>query len=572
MRFQPTSFSSGCLALLGVLALYAVPAIARDQEPLSKRGEGVARRLTADQYRLSVTDIFGQTIKFGGRFEPDVRQDGLLAVGASKVSVTAAGFEQYDAIARSVADQVVSAAYRPSLIPCKPASLTGPDDACAQMFLSKVGRLLYRRPLRAEEIAGRVQVAHESAKRLNSFYEGLSISLATMLQSSQFLFVQETVEPDPKRSGAFRLDGYSKASQLSLFLWNAIPDDALLTAAEKGELDTEKGLARQVDRMLSSPRLQHGVRAFFSDMLGFDTFETLDKDAAIYPKFSSDVGADAAEQTLRTITNVLLTNAGDYRDIFTTRKTFLTPLLGSIYGVPVVTQARNGAPTHWVPYEYAEGDPRAGILSQVSFVALHSHPGRTSPTLRGKALRQNILCQKVPDPPGDVNFEVVQDTNNAQYKTARERLTAHSGEPMCAGCHKLVDPMGLALENLDSDGGYRTTENGVLIDASGALDGIKFTDAVGLGKAVHANAATTSCLVTRLYSYALGRKPAKTEADFAKYLEKSFAADGYTFPALMRRIVTSKTFFNIESSQAGLVEESYSKVALQTNPIRENGK
>ena len=144
----------------------------------------------------------------------------------------------------------------------------------------------------------------------------------------------------------------------------------------------------------------------------------------------------------------------------------------------------------WQPYEFPPNDPRAGILSQVSFVALHSPPGRSSPTLRGKALREIMLCQRVPAPPGNVEFKIVQDTNNPEYKTARARLDVHRTNPVCAGCHKLIDPMGLALENFDGDGAYRTSENGAKIDASGALDGVTFTDAVGLGKAMHDNPAT----------------------------------------------------------------------------------
>src|SRR6202012_873367 len=127
---------------------------------------------------------------------------------------------------------------------------------------------------------------------------------------------------------------------------------------------------------------------------------------------------------LRTIVDHLLTRRGDYRDLFTTGKTFLTPTLGAIYAVPVADDATsaNGTPDSWTPYEFPAGDPRGvGILTQAGFVALHSHPGRSSPTLRGKALREVLLCQKVPDPPGNVNFTIVQDTGSTQYKTARER-------------------------------------------------------------------------------------------------------------------------------------------------------
>src|ERR1019366_6898296 len=127
-------------------------------------------------------------------------------------------------------------------------------------------------------------------------------------------------------------------------LWDAAPDPQLLAAADSGELNTEKGLARQVDRLLASPRLGAGVRGFFVDMLGFDEFGSLEKDATIYPKFTAEVAKQAQEQTLRTVVDHLVTRRGDYRDLFTTRRTFLTPTLGTVYGVPVVKTTPNGAP------------------------------------------------------------------------------------------------------------------------------------------------------------------------------------------------------------------------------------
>jgi hypothetical protein len=192
-----------------------------------------------------------------------------------------------------------------------------------------------------------------------------------------------------------------------------------------------------------------------------------------------------------------------------------------------------------------EGDPRGGILSQISFVALHSHPGRTSPTLRGKAIRELVLCQKVPPPPGNVNFTAVQDTASKVHRTARSRLTAHATEAMCTGCHKITDPIGLALENFDSSGAYRTSENDEKIDTAGDLNGVKFADAVGLGKVIHDSEATPSCLVNRLYAYGMGRSATKDEQAWLTYVKDSFAAAGYRLPALLRTIATSDAFYRV---------------------------
>ncbi len=531
--------------VFGALGFAAAIALAgcgqKDDAPPTKGGPVSLRRLTEPEYRQIIADVFGTTIKVPGRFEPDRRENGLIAVGTSRESVAGTGFEEYDLTARGIAAQVVDDAHRDTLIPCKPAKATDRDDACATQFIERTGRLLFRRPLTKDELAIQVKDAGESAAKLNNFYSGIESSVVGMLDSSQFLFRQEASIPDPDNAGQRKLDAYSKASRLSFFLWDTTPDLDLLDAADKGELDTDSGIAKQVDRMVKSPRLASGVRAFFTDMLGFEAFASLQKDPQIYPKYGSAVATDAQEQTLRTLTDLLVTNNGDYRDIFTTRKTYLTRLLGSVYAVPVMV------PTGWEAHTYPEGDPRAGILTEVSFVALHSHPGRSSPTIRGKALREVFLCQKVPDPPGNVNFAVVQDTKNPNYHTARARLGAHINQPTCAGCHKIMDPVGLAMENFDSAGGFRSTENDSPIVTSGEIDGLKFDDLAGFTKAVHDHPAVPSCLVNRIYAFGTGRPATKDEADWINYQVKQFAADGYKVPDLMRRIASSKAFYRVST-------------------------
>lgn len=510
-------------------------------------GPSVTRRLTADQYRNIIRDVFGGDIDLGGRFEPDLRVDGLLAVGSSQVSITAAGMEQYDAMGRAVASQVVDQNHRDMLVSCKPASPTAADDKCASEFLGKVGRLLYRRPLTDKQLQAYVTAASDATRITRDFYQGLSLSLAGMLSSPSFLFVEQIAESDPDRRGAKRLDDFSIASQVSFFLWNSAPDSMLLTAAEKGELRTRRGLQRQVERMMVSPRLEQGVRAYFIDQLRFDEFEVLAKDAMLFPKFSAEAAQDAREQTLKTIVDVVLTRKADYREIFTTRKTFLTPELGAIYQVPIFKKGPNGSPDQWQPYEFGADDPRGGILTQVAFTALHSPAGRGSPTLRGKAVREIALCQKVPAPPADVSFTEFEENTAQGASTARERLAAHATVASCSGCHKIIDPIGFALENFDGAGEFRTAENGAHIDASGEVDGIKYEDAGGLGQAIYNNPATVSCVVDRMSARALGRTPTKGEREWLKTLKADFAESGHRLPALMREIALSDELYRIKA-------------------------
>jgi len=164
-----------------------------------------------------------------------------------------------------------------------------------------------------------------------------------------------------------------------------------------------------------------------------------------------------------------------------------------------------------------------------------------------------LLCQRVPAPPGNVKFNLVQDTNNPNYRTARQRLTAHATEAMCTGCHKIMDPIGLALENFDGQGAFRIKENGADIDVKGTLDGIAFDGAADLGHAIHENPAAPNCLVDRLSAYAVGRA-VKSDAPWVQALKKSFTASGYRLPALMRQIALNDAFYVVAAHETKSAE------------------
>ncbi len=518
--------------ILGLCA--AVSLASCEREPVTSGGPSVIRLLTETQYRTAIADIFGSQIVVANHFDPILRTDGLLAVGAGRATITGSGFERYHALARSIATQVVAPGNREVLLECAPATAAAADDACAKTVLTRVGRLLYRRPLSTEEVDGSVAVARAASVTRGDFHAGLAYALQSLLESPDFLFIVENAKGE-------KLDAFSRATRLSFLLWNATPDDVLLTAAEKGELDQKGGLSKQVDRMIASPRFKDGVRAFFTDMLSLDDVAHMQKDTTLYPAFTLVAANDSREQVLRTLTELLVTKNGDYRDIFTTRSTFISTSLGLVYRLPVAN------PGGWSKYEFAMDDPRAGIQTQMSFAALHSHPGKSSPTLRGKAIRELLMCQKVPDPPGTVNFDQFNDPNSPN-RTARQRLTAHATDPACAGCHKLTDPIGLAMETFDGAGQLRETENGVPIDTTGELNGRPYTNATEMGQLLRDDPAVTSCVVNRAYSYAVGRTTVSAEKAFVDYLEKGFAADKYRFPALIRRIALSDAFLSVSAS------------------------
>src|SRR5690348_503366 len=327
------------------------------------------RRLTESQYRNSIADIFGPDILVQGKFEPDRRVGGLLAASSSVLSITPAGFEGYAKIADGVAKQVVDEKHRSKLLPCTPKSATAPDRGCAGEIFEKVGLQLFRRPLTAEELKARLDAAESVTKQSGNFYTGIRYSLTTLLSAPDFLFRAEVAVPAGK---AYTLDGYSRAARLSYMLWDTTPDAGLLTAARTGALDTDAGVKAEVSRLMASPRLESGMRSFFSDFLQLDTLGAITKDPTIYPKYSDEIAASAREETLRTAMDLVLKNNGDFRELFTTRKTFINRSLAWIYDVPYNL---DGA---WMPYEFHEGDGRSGIVTQVSMLSMFSHPGRSS--------------------------------------------------------------------------------------------------------------------------------------------------------------------------------------------------
>jgi hypothetical protein len=525
MRRTATAIGFLVIALLGVPAGAAVAASGRHMVQV--------RRLNEQEYRYSVADIFGPQITVQGVFEPDTRIDGLLATSSTILSITPSGFSALSAMADNIASQVVNEKNRGKLVACKPKSDKDADSACASQVIAHYGELLYRRPLTAEEVADKTKLADGLAKSSGNFYNGLRYSLASLLQAPDFLFRIEFAVPD---GNAYTLDPYSRASRLSYLLWNTAPDSELLQAAQSGELGTPAGVARQVDRLMASPKLENGMRAFFTDMLQLDTFDSVTKDTLIYPKWSNTVAEAAKEDTLRTVMDITLRSNGDVRDLMTTPKSYINRKLAAVYGVPF------DFTEEWMPYQFPADSGRIGVLTRISMLSMFSHPGRSSPTKRGVAIMDIFLCEPTPQPPANVDFSVVENTSGP-LKTVRERLNAHATNPACASCHNHSDPIGLPLEEFDSLGMHRSTENGKQIDVSGMLAGKSFNGAAGLGQALRDNPRFPACLARKLYAYGVGADTEEVKPATFKTAYDAFVKDGYRLKTLIKTLTNSPEFF-----------------------------
>jgi hypothetical protein len=228
--------------------------------------------------------------------------------------------------------------------------------------------------------------------------------------------------------------------------------------------------------------------------------------------------------------------------------------LAAVYKTPAI----NG----WAPYQFDADSSRSGLLTQVSFLAAHSHSVRSSPTLRGQALREIFLCQKVPEPPPDVDFSLLEDAGDLD--TARERLTIHSTNPSCAGCHLITDPMGLAMENFDGAGIFRETENGAVLDTSGELDGAEFEDVVGLAQAMRDHPKLPYCLVNRMYAFGTGGPVSlRYDRNILSFFVDRFAENNYQVPLLLREIAISQAFTRVRPDPTSEVSEMSPRKELE---------
>lgn len=496
------------------------------------------RRLDEEQYIRSIHYIFGKDIDVPGRFDPPVREGGLMAIGSSGAVVTSAGLERNLARAQRIANQVMSEEKRQEYLPCEPEVINGFSEQCATDFFNKYGRLLFRRPVNEAELDIALVAAREATEVYQDFYKGMEHGLVSILISPAFMYRIESAEADPGEAGQHRLDAYSLASRISFLLWDAPPDEELLDIAESGKIFDHETLQGQFDRMVASPRFEEGVRAFFIDNFSYDRFHGLVKDSSIFPLFSPQLRDDAEEQSLRTIVNHLVVEGGDYRELFTTNKTFMNRNLGALFRVPVNVREYG----EWVPYTFEEGQNRMGLLTLPAFLMLDpNHEGRSSPTIRGKVVREQYFCQAVPSPPGDVDFDSFESHDNP-LKTARERLARHNEDPVCSGCHEVTDPIGLAFENWDAVGQFRTHENTALIDPSGNLEGVAFDDGIELQQVISENEALTRCLAQRVYEYGVGKPLRSQDFNWMDYTYGSFSDNDYNFIELLRHVAMSRAF------------------------------
>ena len=526
------------LSLLGCQDEVEPTATTRGEMPAAEPPAPTLKRLTAEQYRNAIADIFGEEVSITTLLDPIDEVDGLVAIGSSAATISPLGVERFETAAYQLGEQAtVEGAVREAIIPCAPAGAV--DDDCARQTLEPLSTRMWRRPLTVSELDRIVAIAAVAGETTGSFYEGLSYAIAALAQSPHFLFRVELGEE--MSDGTRRYTDYEMASRLSFFLWNTTPDDELLAAAAAGELTVEAGLAAHVDRMLEDERARQGVEAFFTDMLSLADLDELSKDPLVFAYMSDDLGAAAREETLAGIERHVFDLDGDFRDLLTSREVYIDRRLAAIYDVPAPTMDGFG----WT--SLPAGDQRQGLLGQASILALNAHATSSSVTLRGIFVREVLLCHEIPPPPANVDTSIPEVSEDAV--TMRDRVAVHLEDPACSSCHQITDPIGLGLENFDGIGRWRETENGATIDPSGDLDGSTFTDFVGLSEAIAYHPDLATCLSETLLRYGTGSALDEGIEELALWHAEGFTESGYRVLPHMREIALSPAFSRVGAIQ-----------------------
>lgn len=329
--------------------------------------------------------------------------------------------------------------------------------------------------------------------------------------------------------------------RLIVVLWNQPTDATLIAEADSGTIQTSEDIRKLALRMLDDPRARAGVGGFYRWWLKLDTLAAVTKDATQFPQFTTELKADMATETETLGVHVTLDVDGTMETLYTTPFSFLTERLAAVYGVPGVT----GTAHRKVALDPAV---RAGLVTQPSLLATNSLATRTSPTLRGKFLLDQMLCIGVPPPPANVPSLPPTMTTG----TTRENLAAHTTNPSCAACHQLIDPPGFALEGLDPIGRVRTTDNGRPVDTTAQLSAAGLNGAVtgarGLAQKLAAAPEAAQCLSKQWLSFALGRDlftPADQAAATAVY--NLFASSGLNLRQLIAAAMQSDAFLARDS-------------------------
>ncbi len=424
---------------------------------------------------------------------------------------------------------------RPANSPAGSAASSKDELPCARTILSTLARRAYRRPLKDSDLEDLLSFYQRRRNNNGSFDAGIEAAIQLILASPEFLF---RFEPDPANLPAntlYRLDDLALASRLSFFLWSSVPDDQLVTLASQGKLKDPAVLEQQVKRMLADPRSEALADNFAEQWLFLRNLKTKAPNLDAFPDFDDNLRQAMLEETKLFFESILHEDR-NVMDLMTADYTFVNERLARHYGIPNIygSQFRRVKVTD---------EARRGLLGQASILTVTAYPNRTSPVQRGKWILTNILGTPPTPPPPNVP-ELKDNGEGGTPQSLRERMQAHRADVVCAGCHKVMDPIGFALENFDAIGRWRTLDDGAKIDPSGTMfNGVQVDSPAALRQMLVSRPEIFVGVMTeKLLTYALGRGVEYYDMPTVRKIVRDAGANDYRFSSLILGVVKSTPF------------------------------
>ncbi|MBA2664795.1 MAG: DUF1592 domain-containing protein [Bradymonadaceae bacterium] len=458
-------------------------------------------RLTHEQWENTMRDLLRLDARpnLSTNFLPDPDSAGSFNNNSAALDFTASLWDSYRVGAETLARQVATSPE--ALARIMPADAPDVLDARARAFIEHVGKRAYRRPLGEDEIARHLEIfamAEQLMGEGDAFVQGVELLLRVFLQSPHFVFRSELTHSES--APVVALNAYERAAKLSFSLWSTMPDDLLFEAAAAGELDQRAGLERHARRMINDARAEDTIVDFHSQLLHFDAFRELAKDAERFPEFNADVAQAMRKEMELFIKDIIFEDeAGDLSALYLSPHSFVNAPLAAIYGLPGEFDEE---------FKRVDLDPRerAGLLTRLGFLSTHANAYEQSSIKRGVFVNLHVLCNQLGTIPDDIG-----STEGAGGHTNRERITANTAG--CGGtCHNsLINPAGFAFENYNALGRYQEVENGYPVDATGIFHfrhgTFPFQNSIEFNTLIAQSPDAHDCYTRHWFEFAYGRSP-----------------------------------------------------------------
>lgn len=491
-------------------------------------GTKVLHRLNSTEYNNTIADVLGAKMQpansswLGGEIGGF---DNIAAV----LDVDEAQYKRYFDTAELVANDVFAAADSKA----KVLTCVTEDAACVNGIIGATGKRLFRRPLSTDEI-GTFNKVYAAGKMQGENHENsIKLVLRALLSSAEFVYRVE-IDPTPNAPAKHPLNAFELASRLSYFLWSSAPDDTLLAAAENGSLAQDTAIKAQVDRMLNDPvKGARFVENFSGQWLGARKLPEHGANATLFPDWSAALAQSLTKEMYMYFSDFIKSDR-PWTEFMKADMNFVDAPIAKLYGMPAGSAAMQRVEN--------KTDNRFGFAGLGGFLSMSSLAERTSPTTRGRWILSNLLCAPTPDPPAGVP-DLGEVGGLDPTKNVRLALEEHRKNATCAACHKSLDGYGLALENFDAVGKYRTTyPDGSTIDTSADVDGVKFNGLQGLADNVSSDPRFSECVGEFLFKYGLGRMVTDTDRPYLKAVNEEWVKGPQSVRRLVQGLVLAETF------------------------------